>query len=233
LASIRDNIREVQERIDRALRRCGRDGEEITIVAVTKNIAIDRIEEAIRAGLTVFGENRVQEAREKVGHFSGREITWHMIGHLQRNKAKIALSLFSLIHSLHSIPLAREISKRATRPVDVLLQVNTSGEGSKHGIRPMEMDQFLEQAEELPNIRIRGLMTIAPFTDDTVRIRRAFRTLFHLYEKARAMQMNRTEMCFLSMGMTGDYEVAVEEGSNMIRIGTALFGPRKPGGGLN
>jgi hypothetical protein len=231
LGSIRDNYLALRERLDRALERCGRGGESVEIVAVTKNVGVDRIEEAARAGLTVFGENRVQEAKGKVGAIRGRDVSWHMVGHLQRNKARAALSLFSLIHSLDSLPLAVEISKRAEGPVDLLLQVNTTGEETKHGVAPHDVKPFLERIEALPNIRIRGLMTIAPFTDDTRRVRAAFRTLYRLFEEAGALELNQTEMRFLSMGMTGDFEIAVEEGSNMIRVGTALFGPRKTGGG--
>lgn len=233
MGSIRDNYLALQERLGRALERCGRGDDRVEIVAVTKNVGVDRIEEAVRAGLTVFGENRVQEAKGKIGRMRGRgiDVSWHMIGHLQRNKARTALSLFSLIHSLDSLPLAAEISKRSEAPADLLLQVNTTGEETKHGVRPRDVEPFLEQVEALPNIRIRGLMTIAPFTDDARRVRAAFRTLRRLFEGAGALPLDRTEMRFLSMGMSGDFEIAIEEGSNMIRVGSALFGPRKTGGG--
>lgn len=231
MGSIRDNTLALRDRLERALQRCGRAGEAIEVVAVTKTIGIDRIAEAARAGLTTFGENRVQEAKGKVGAVGEGDVSWHMIGHLQRNKVRAALPLFSLIHSLDSLELARAISRRADGDVDLLLQVNTSGEGTKHGVAPGELEPFLETVEALPHIRIRGLMTIAPFTDDTRRVRAAFRSLRRLFERARDLRLDRTEMRVLSMGMSGDFETAVEEGSNMIRVGTALFGPRQPGGG--
>jgi pyridoxal phosphate enzyme (YggS family) len=157
-----------------------------------------------------------------------------MVGHLQRNKVKTALSLFSMIHSLDSLKLAAEISKRAVaaeQTVDLLVQVNTTGEGSKFGISPGDLDRFLEQASELPSIRIKGLMTIGPFTDDEKAIRRSFKALRHLFEEVRGIWAYTKNMRYLSMGMTDDFEIAIEEGSNMIRIGTALFGPREQGGG--
>jgi len=213
------------------LKRSGRGGESVEIVAVTKTIGVDRIAEAARAGLTTFGENRVQEAKGKVGAVRERDVSWHMIGHLQRNKVRIALPLFSLIHSLDSLALAAEVSRRADGDVDLLLQVNTTGEGTKFGVAPREVEPFLEKMEALPNIRIRGLMTIGPFTEDPGPARAAFRTLRRLFERASGLGLDRTEMRILSMGMSGDFETAVEEGSNMIRVGTALFGPRQPGGG--
>ncbi len=234
MATIRDNFNQVYERVDRALERSGRRGEHVDVVAVTKKVDIPRIEEAIAAGHRLFGENRIQEAKEKIPHFKGEEIDWHMVGHLQRNKVKTALSLFSMIHSLDSLKLAAEISKRAVaaeQTIDLLVQVNTTGEGSKFGIPQGDLDRFLEQASELPSIRIKGLMTIGPFTDDEKEIRRSFEALRHLFEEARGIRADTMDMRYISMGMTGDFEIAIEEGSNMIRIGTALFGPREQGGG--
>ena len=236
MVSLKYNFERLRERVDRALRRSGRDGEPVHIVAVTKNVDVSRIEEAVALGHCLFGENRVQEAKLKASHFKGRGVTWHMIGHLQRNKVKRALSLFQMVQSLDSMRLASEVSKRASAPEkegDLLLQVNTSGEESKHGIAPPEMERFLERVDGLSNIRIKGLMTIGPFTEERARIRKAFKTLRRLFEKARKMNLNNSEMCFLSMGMTSDFEIAIEEGSNLIRIGTALFGPREQGGWPN
>jgi len=230
LGSIKENHQVLLEKIDAALRRSGRQGERVDLVAVTKNTGIPRIEEAIAAGLDCFGENRVQEAREKIPHFADRAIAWHMVGHLQRNKVKVALSLFSMIQSLDSLDLAREVSRRGGSiggSAEFLIQVNSSGEESKHGIGPSELEDFLGAVDTMPNIRIRGLMTIAPFTDEALRVREAFRALFRLFEKARKLPLVNSEMRFLSMGMTGDYEIAIEEGSNLIRIGTALFGQRR------
>ena len=235
MTRIRENFHRVRERIDLALRRSGREGDEVLVVAVTKNVGIADIEEAIGEGLETFGENRVQEAITKIEGLKGRGLAWHMIGHLQRNKVKAAVRLFSMIHSLDSLALAEELSKRAAADgcvMDLLLQVNTSGEESKHGVHPAGVVEFLEGAEMLPGIRIRGLMTIGPLTRDVQNIRRSFRTLHRLFVRAGEIQMKQTEMRFLSMGMTGDYELAVEEGSNMVRLGTALFGPRERGGGL-
>lgn len=233
MTTIRDNLNRVHERVKRALERSGRCGDRVDIVAVTKKIDTPRIEEAIAAGHGLFGENRVQEAKEKIPHFKGKEIEWHMVGHLQRNKVKTALPLFSLIHSLDSLKLASEISRRAVEAekiADLLVQVNTSGEGSKFGIPPVDVDRFLEQACDLPSIRIKGLMTIGPFTDDEREVRTSFRILRQLFEGARGIRTDNIDMRYLSMGMTADFEIAIEEGSNMIRIGTALFGPREQGG---
>ncbi len=234
MTTIKRNFQDVRDRVDRALARSGRGGEKIDIVAVTKNVEIAQIEEAIEYGHTLFGENRVQDAKRKIPNFEGRDVRWHMIGHLQSNKVKTALSLFTMIHSLHSIALAREISRRASmenREIDLLVQVNASGEETKFGIRPSKVKEFLKEAEDLENIRIKGLMTIAPFTEDVALIRKTFRTLRTLFENARGMNLRNSEMRCLSMGMTADFEVAIEEGSNMLRIGTALFGSMEKGDG--
>jgi len=225
--TIKDNFQKIWERVDGALVRSGRGGEKIEIVAVTKNVEVPGIEEAIGYGHTLFGENRVQVAKRKISCFTESDLSWHLIGHLQRNKVKTALSLFSMIHSLHSTELAREISKRAcseNKEIDLLLQVNASGEETKFGVKPSEVEGILEEAEGLANIRIKGLMTIAPFTEDVALIRKTFKTLRKLFEKVRGIRFSNSEMSFLSMGMTGDFEIAIEEGSNMLRIGTALFG---------
>ncbi len=229
LGSLGGNLQELRERVDRTLKRSGRGGGSVEIIAVTKTVEISRIEEAVDLGISLFGENRVQETRRKAWYFRDEDVSWHMIGHLQRNKVKAAISLFTMIHSLHSMSLAEEISRRATEQgvvVDLLLQVNTTEDESRYGVLPTEVESFLEWADRLTGIRIRGLMTMAPFTDDTARVRKSFRTLRQLFEQAEGIQLINSEMRFLSMGMTADFEIAIEEGSNMIRVGTALFGAR-------
>ncbi len=232
LGSLGGNLQKLRESVDRALKRSGREGDSVEIIAVTKTVEISKMEEAVDLGVSVFGENRVQEAKRKALYFQDENVSWHMIGHLQRNKVKAAVSLFTMIHSLHSMSLAEEISRRAVEQgavSDLLLQVNTTADKSRYGVLPSEVESFLEWADRLTGIRIRGLMTMAPFTDDTARIRKSFRTLRQLFKQAEGMQLINSEMRFLSMGMTADFEIAIEEGSNMIRVGTALFGARGRG----
>ncbi|MEO0215445.1 MAG: YggS family pyridoxal phosphate-dependent enzyme [candidate division WOR-3 bacterium] len=222
---ISDNILKLKERIKIAAERAGRDPEEISIVAVTKTVPPEKIEEAIKAGIKIIGENRVQEAKEKFA-IIGNRVQWHLVGHLQTNKVRDALKIFSLIHSLDSFKLALEIEKRAERPVDCLIEVNTSKEPTKFGIQPGEVFDFYESIKNLKKIRVLGLMTIGPgwALQDPEASRPCFKTLHDLRDELS--QAYDQEFPILSMGMTSDFEVAIEEGSNMIRVGTAIFGPR-------
>ncbi|MEO0205165.1 MAG: YggS family pyridoxal phosphate-dependent enzyme [candidate division WOR-3 bacterium] len=223
--NIRDNIVRVKERIQNAASRVNRHPEEITLVAVTKTVPPEVIKQAIDCGIEIIGENRVQEAKEKFP-IIGNCVKWHMVGHLQTNKVKDALKIFSLIHSLDSTKLAEEINRRATSAIDCLIEVNTSQEPTKFGIKPDNLFAFYESLKDFEKIRIKGLMTIGPgwAVTDPEASRNSFRLLHDLRDElAQAFDQ---EFPILSMGMTSDFEIAIEEGSNMIRIGTAIFGPR-------
>ncbi|MDI3279896.1 MAG: YggS family pyridoxal phosphate-dependent enzyme [Bacillota bacterium] len=223
------NLERVRERIARAAQRAGRRPEEVRLVAVTKNVDVPRIQAALAAGVTEIGENRVQEARLKRPAL-GSAVRWHLIGTLQTNKVKAALQLFDLIHSLDRWSLAEELARRATaagRVVEVLVEVNVSGEATKAGLAPGEVLPFLERVHGLAGLRVRGLMTVAPATERAEEVRPFFRTLARL--RAAAVREGWTEVTELSMGMSGDFEVAVEEGATLVRLGTAIFGPRNQG----
>ena len=239
--AIKDNLAQVNRRIAEAAGRAGRDSSEITLVAVTKNVPVELIRLAVDAGVTILGENRVQEAESKVGKIDGQDgqsaqngrLSWHMIGHLQRNKAKKAVALFDAIQSVDSLDLALEIDKRAaeaSKRIDVYVEVNTSGEASKFGARPEESVDLVGRMSHLRHISVRGLMTIGALTDDEQAIRACFRRLRDLREQIQRSNFEGVGIDYLSMGMTSDFEIAIEEGSNMVRIGTAIFGPRGPSG---
>jgi pyridoxal phosphate enzyme (YggS family) len=227
MEDIVENIAHVRAEIGRAAARRGRDPGEITLIAVTKNVLVDKINAAVEAGITDIGENRVQEALQKQKEVVG-PVKWHFIGHLQRNKVKDSLTNFALFHSLDRIALAREIQKRAEQKgvvVPCLVQVNVAGEESKFGLPPGELEAFLRQVAVLNNIKVCGLMTIAPYYNDPEAARPVFRRLRELFEQENYPA--GVSMRYLSMGMSNDYTVAVEEGANMVRIGTAIFGKRK------
>ena len=199
----------------------------VTIVAVTKGFGLDAVEAALGAGLTELGENRVQEALEKLATPAGQRATWHLIGHLQRNKAKLVAGRFALVHSLDSVELAEELDKRAGAHgarQRVLLQVNVAGEAQKSGCAPVDAPTVARHVAALPHLALEGLMTIAPFTDDRAVQRRTFRGLRELRD---ALQEEGVWLPTLSMGMSADYGTAVEEGATVIRLGTVLFGPRE------
>ena len=225
MEDIADNITQVRRKIATAAARRGEEPGNITVVGVSKNVPVKRMNAAIRAGITDIGENRVQEALKK--YFDVEPVSWHFIGHLQRNKVKDVLTRFDLIHSLDRISLAKEIQKRAARlemVVPCLVQVNVAGEESKFGISPAELKVFLQQIVSFPNIKVCGLITIAPYCTDAEKVRPIFRRLREMFEDEDYPA--GVSMQFLSMGMSGDFEVAVEEGANMVRIGTAIFGRR-------
>jgi PLP dependent protein len=225
--SLQDNVDRVRERIAFAAERSGRRIEEITLIAVTKTVTAARIEEAIAAGLTEFGENYVQEARAKIPEIlvPAPEITWHFIGHLQSNKAKYSVELFSLIHSVDNYQLAQEIGKQASKrgkTQTVLLEVNLSDDKDRAGAAPEAVSALAEQTVTIPGITLRGLMGIAPRTENAEGTRPHFARLRRLWEE---LPIGNRQI--LSMGMSGDYEIAVEEGATHLRIGTALFGRRQ------
>jgi len=242
--SVADNLAQVRGRIARAAERAGRDPDEVTVVAISKLFPLEKIREAYLAGVRQFGENRVYQAAEKILHAEdwvqqteGEPMTWHMVGHLQRRKVRDALDLFHLIHSVDGAKLARRIDllcSRVGKVMPVLLEINTSGEESKYGfdVRGAETGEpspgFLSAVEEmleLPHIQIRGLMTMAPLVEDAEATRPVFRRLRVLRD---LLKEKFPEACWgeLSMGMSNDFEVAVEEGASMVRLGRVIFGPR-------
>ena len=225
------SLADVRERIDEARRRAG-STRDVTVVAVTKGHPFEVVQAAMAAGCRILGENRVQELAAKVEELErrgGGPVEWHLIGHLQRNKVRQALPLFTLIHSIDSARLARELSKEARRAdvtVAGLAQVNTSGEASKGGFEGPDAVERIAQVCALPNLRVVGLMTMAPLTDDEAVLRRTFRAARELYDRC-ASEIASFEARYLSMGMSNDFEIAVEEGSTMVRLGTVLFGERE------
>jgi pyridoxal phosphate enzyme (YggS family) len=226
-ARIAARAAEVRERIERARHRAGRS-DPVTLVAVTKTHPADTVRAAIAAGVADVGENRVQELDAKVAEVGRRAVRWHLIGHLQRNKAVRAAELADLVHSLDSLRLAEALSaagEKAGAPVPCLVQVNTSGEASKFGLAPEEALEAVGRMAELPGIRLEGMMTMAPFTADERTIRRTFAAARELAEDA-ARQVTGFSGRHLSMGMSNDFEAAVEEGSTLVRVGSSLFGER-------
>ena len=223
---IQDRLDKLRERIALSAVRSGRRPEDITLLAVTKTLPVETLQAAYQAGLRIFGENRVQEALEKIGILPN-DISWHLIGRLQTNKINKIMGKFSLIHSVDSLELARALSARLEgSSQDVLLEVNSSGESSKAGVAPETGEWVAEKIAALPGLRLRGLMTVGPLSPETDGPRRAFRGLKVLFDGIRRKEWAGPSFTVLSMGMSGDFEAAIEEGSTLVRIGTALFGPR-------
>ncbi|MGI6010369.1 MAG: YggS family pyridoxal phosphate-dependent enzyme [Ruminococcus sp.] len=225
---VQENLKKVREKIEAACKRAGRDPGEVTLIAVSKTKPVEMMKEALEMGQLDFGENKVQEITRKCEELPS-EVRWHMIGHLQRNKVKYIVGLASLIHSVDSYRLAETISQEAVKKkvtVPILLEVNVAGEESKYGVACGETIDLAEQISKLPNIRIEGLMTIAPYVTDPEENRPVFRKLRQLGVDIKAKNMNNVNVNILSMGMTGDYEVAIEEGATMVRVGTGIFGER-------
>ena len=223
---MKENLEVVRQRISRASERSGRDASAIVLMAVSKNHPADRIQEAVNLGVTVFGENRIQEAKAKIPLSPGRA-RWHFIGHLQSNKARDAVSLFDMIHSVDSLELGAELQKQAekqAKTVRVLLEVNVAGESSKFGWNPERVLTELSAFNRFTRLELHGLMTVAPFSTDPEKVRPVFRRLRELRD--RCSQELGAPLPELSMGMSGDLEVAIEEGATILRVGTALFGDR-------
>jgi pyridoxal phosphate enzyme (YggS family) len=221
--TIEQNVRYVERRIAGACERVGRSPDEVTLIAVTKTIGVPVIEAAFNAGIRNFGENRVQEAKPKIEQLASLRpgLIWHMVGHLQTNKAKTAVDIFDIIHSVDSLRLAETLSQHSQSKLPVLIEVNVSGEATKSGFLLPEADEAVKRIGRLPNIEVEGLMTIAPWGSDAEEVRPAFRRLRQLGDAL--------ELRHLSMGMTDDFEVAIEEGATLVRIGRAIFGERIPG----
>lgn len=225
---IRENLAEVRSNIAKACEKVGREPSEVTLLAVSKTKPIEMIREAMAAGQRAFGENYVQEIEEKYAVL-GDNADWHMIGHLQRNKVKYIIGKVSLIHSVDSLRLAEQIQKEAEKhslTVRVLLEVNVANEESKWGFTPDETVEAVKAVAAMPNVHVCGLMTSAPITEDAESNRVYFRQLRKLFDDIKAMNIENVDMQVLSMGMTGDYVVAVEEGSTLVRVGTGIFGAR-------
>jgi len=230
VADIKSNLAQVRERIEMATQRAGRDPGSVRLVAISKGHPVDAIRLAYAAGVTEFGENRAREGRNKVEELRTLAISWHFVGHLQSNKVKYVLGTYQLLHSLDRMSLATEIDKRARRASIVqpcLVQVNVSGEESKFGLPPGEVGSFLDRVSKLGGVKVEGLMMIAPLVDDPEEARPFFRRLRELAEELRPRLPPTVSLSDLSMGMTNDYEVAVEEGATIVRIGRAIFGERQ------
>ncbi len=229
MVEIVENLRFVQERINNAAEKCGRNPSEIKIIAVSKTKPIEDIRSAVAVGLLVFGENRVQEAEGKINELKELNLEWHLVGHLQTNKVKKALPLFHLIHSVDSVKLIQEIEKNARKQdckMNVLLQLNLSREETKSGTEIENFEKLLAAAKNAEHICVCGLMTLPPFFDDPEEARPYFSDLRKLSEYYQEDLVGSGREPELSMGMTNDYEVAIEEGATMVRIGTAIFGSR-------
>ena len=230
MEAIGENIRAVRKAIEdaRARRRTGKD-EAVELVAVTKNHGVEAMREAIDAGVAVIGENRVQEAAQKRETLA-RDVTWHLIGHLQTNKVKQAVRLFDLIHSVdsdHLLAAVDEAAQKLRKVQDILIQVNLAKEDSKFGIYKEDLPFLLQKADAMSHVRLLGLMCIAPNYDDPEETRPLFREMREIFESVRMLPFLSSEMRWLSMGMTNDYRIAVEEGANLVRVGTAIFGARQ------
>ena len=225
---IRENIKQVQKNIEKACGRVERDPREVMLIAVSKHKPVSALEEAYQCGMRDFGENKVQELVEKA-EVLPKDIRWHMIGHLQRNKVKYIVDKVYLIHSVDSLRLAEEISKEALKKnvmVDILVEVNVAKEETKFGSTMEEASELVRQIAALPGIRVKGLMTIAPFVENPEENREYFSKLKQLAVDIEHKNIDNVSMRVLSMGMTGDYEVAVEEGASYVRVGTGIFGER-------
>jgi pyridoxal phosphate enzyme (YggS family) len=226
MSQIKDNFLRLIERIEGAARRSGRDPKEIKLVAVSKTVESTRIKEAIEAGVSILGENYVQEAKKKIEEI-GHPVAWHFIGHLQSNKAKYAVQLFDMIHSLDSIPLAEELNRRAEqvdRIIKVMIEINLSGETTKFGIDEEKILNLVKRILQLNHLSLEGLMTMPPYFDSPEMSRPYYIELRALKEKIAREGIPMRE---LSMGMSNDFEIAIEEGATYVRVGTAIFGPRK------
>lgn len=225
---LKDNFKEVEARIQAACERAGRKREEVTLIAVSKTKPVQMLQEAYDLGNRIFGENKVQEIVDKYDALPA-DISWHMIGHLQRNKVKYIIDKVTLIHSVDSLRLAEAIEKEATKKgvtADILIEVNVAKEDTKYGVMPEDAARLVSQISALPHIRIKGLMTIAPFVTNPEENRIYFQRLRNLAVDIGENKSDNVTMSVLSMGMTNDYEIAIEEGATMIRVGTGLFGAR-------
>lgn len=225
---LKDQLQKVEKRIQAACDRAGRKREEVTLIAVSKTKPVETLQEAYDLGVRIFGENKVQELTAKYEALP-KDIHWHMIGHLQTNKVKYIIDKAELIHSVDSLKLAETIEKEAAKHdliADILVEVNVAEEESKFGMKMEEVIPFVEKVSAFPHVRVRGLMTIAPFVEDPEENRSIFADLHKLYIDIKKKNHDNDTVSVLSMGMTNDYEVAIEEGATMVRVGTGIFGAR-------
>ena len=225
---IKENYLDVQKKVVAACERAGRDPKEVTLIAVSKTKPVSMIEELLPLGVVDFGENKPQELKEKY-EVLPKDLKWHMIGHLQRNKVKYIIDKACMIHSLESLRLAETIQSEAEKHqviMPVLIEVNAAQEESKFGLTLEETPAFIEQVAAVPNLRVSGLLTIAPFVENPEDNRVHFQNLYNLFIDIKQRNIDNVSMCNLSMGMTNDYEVAIEEGATMVRVGTGIFGAR-------
>ena len=225
---VAENLAQVQKNIEESCGNVNRDPGEVTLIAVSKTKPLEMLREAYDAGARVFGENKVQEIVDKYDHMPS-DVKWHMIGHLQRNKVKYIVDKVAMIHSVDSFRLAETIEKEAAKKnvtVSILIEVNVAQEESKYGLKPEEVLPFIEEIADFSHIQIKGLMTIAPYVENAEENREIFRELKKLSVDIAAKNINNVTMSVLSMGMTGDYMVAVQEGATMVRVGTGIFGAR-------
>jgi pyridoxal phosphate enzyme (YggS family) len=226
MSSVKENLLRVRERIERAAQKAGRDPKEIKLVAVSKTVEVARIKEAIEAGVSILGENYVQEAQKKIEAL-GKPVSWHFIGHLQSNKVRDAVRLFDVIHSIDSIPLAEELNRRAEQPdrvIKVMIEVNLSKEATKFGTDEEKVLNLAKRIQSSKHLSLEGLMTMPPYFDSPEMSRPYYVALRELKER---MTKEGIPMKELSMGMSNDFEIAIEEGATYVRVGTAIFGPRK------
>ena len=234
MGMVAENIRDVEAKIAAAAKKSGREAKDILLLAVSKTKPVELIGEAVQAGLVSLGENKVQEIMEKYEPMQvyapeGERIHWHLIGHLQTNKVKYIIDKVDMIHSVESLKLAQEIEKRAAQKklvMDVLIEVNMAGEESKFGVTPEHTEELLRQIAPMEHVRVRGLMTVAPFVENQEENREVFRQMRELLVDMNGKKIDNIKMDTLSMGMTGDYEVAIEEGATIVRVGTGIFGER-------
>ncbi|HEY0080118.1 MAG TPA: YggS family pyridoxal phosphate-dependent enzyme [Pyrinomonadaceae bacterium] len=232
IEDLRARLAEVRRRIEASARRVGRAPEEVTLVAVSKTHGAETLRLAALAGASDFGENRVQEAEEKISLLGGAPVRWHLIGHLQSNKARRAVRLFDLIHSVETLALVERLERLCVEEererLDVLIQIDLAGEATKTGATEDELPRLVERLQTCERLRLKGLMTLPPFYEDAERVRPIFRRLRELRDALGQQRAFGSEAGELSMGMSNDYEVAVEEGATLVRVGTAIFGARRP-----
>lgn len=226
---LKKRLSHIKERIKKATIDCGRNPDTIHLVAVSKTIPKDIVREAIKAGVDILGENYIQEARDKINALSSYPVSWHFIGHLQSNKAKYAVKLFDMIHTVDSLKLAHELNKQAkkiNKIQKILIQVNISMESTKSGVHEEDAQKLIKDISLFENLSIKGLMTMPPFFNNPEKVRPYFSALRNLRDKIRNEEIKNIDMQELSMGMTGDFEVAIKEGATFVRIGTGIFGER-------
>ncbi|MDA3894533.1 MAG: YggS family pyridoxal phosphate-dependent enzyme [Desulfobacteraceae bacterium] len=226
---MKDRIEKIRLRMEKAALSCGRDPLDVSLVAVTKTVSADNVKAAVGTGVTIFGENYIQEAMKKIDEIDDNRLSWHFIGHLQSNKAKYVVRYFDLIHSIDTLKLAQEINRQAEKLdkiQNILVQVNIAMEATKSGVSSQDTISLVREISSLKNLSVKGLMTMPPFFNQPEKVRPHFKHLAQLKDQIQRESIEHIQMNELSMGMTGDFEVAIEEGATLVRIGTAIFGGR-------